>query len=34
VGVGRDYGDVPPTRGIYKGKANEELAVGVAIREL
>ena len=34
VGVGRDYFDVPPTRGVYKGKANEELAVAVRIREL
>lgn len=33
VGVGRDYADVPPTRGIYKGKAEEELAVAVRIRE-
>jgi len=34
VGVGRDYADVPPTRGVYKGKANEELEVEVRIREL
>jgi transglutaminase-like putative cysteine protease len=34
VGVGRDYADVPPTRGVYKGKANEELEVAVRIREL
>ena len=25
VGVGRDYADVPPTRGVYKGKAKEDL---------
>ena len=34
VGVGRDYADVPPTRGVYKGKAKEELEVAVLIREL
>jgi transglutaminase-like putative cysteine protease len=34
VGVGRDYADVPPTRGVYKGKANEELEVAVRISEL
>jgi transglutaminase-like putative cysteine protease len=34
VGVGRDYADVPPTRGVYRGKAEEELDVVVLIREL
>jgi transglutaminase-like putative cysteine protease len=34
VGVGRDYADVPPTRGVYKGKARETLEVAVRIREL
>ena len=34
VGVGRDYADVPPTRGVYRGKASEELDVSVVIREL
>jgi transglutaminase-like putative cysteine protease len=29
--VGRDYGDVPPTRGIYKGIAQSELSVGVQV---
>ena len=33
VGVGRDYADVPPTRGVYKGKAKEQLDVAVRIRE-
>jgi transglutaminase-like putative cysteine protease len=33
VGVGRDYGDVPPTRGVYKGSADETLEVAVTIRE-
>jgi transglutaminase-like putative cysteine protease len=34
VGVGRDYADVPPTRGVYRGVAEEELEVSVVIREL
>lgn len=34
VGVGRDYADVPPTRGVYKGKASEDLEVSVRISEL
>jgi transglutaminase-like putative cysteine protease len=29
--VGRDYGDVPPTRGLYRGKTASELAVGVRV---
>lgn len=29
--VGRDYGDVPPTRGTYKGGAESELAISVAV---
>ncbi len=33
VGVGRDYEDVPPSRGVYKGTADETLEVAVAIRE-
>jgi transglutaminase-like putative cysteine protease len=31
VAVGRDYADVPPTRGVYKGKATEKLDVDVVI---
>lgn len=33
VAVGRDYADVPPTRGVYKGNsgAKSELAVSVAV---
>jgi len=31
VGVGRDYADVPPTRGVYKGTAAETLEVSVTI---
>jgi transglutaminase-like putative cysteine protease len=34
VGVGRDYADVPPTRGVYRGTADEELDVSVVIRAL
>ena len=30
LAVGRDYSDVPPTRGIYKGNATEALSVNVA----
>lgn len=31
VAVGRDYDDVPPTRGIFKGKAETELSVEVHV---
>ena len=31
VAVGRDYADVPPTRGIYKGRATEVLAAEVTV---
>lgn len=34
VAVGRDYGDVPPTRGVYRGPAEETLAVRVALAPL
>ena len=34
VAVGRDYNDVPPTRGMYKGNAGSELAVSVRVRLL
>jgi transglutaminase-like putative cysteine protease len=34
LGIGRDYADVPPTRGIYKGKAKETLEVQVNVRAL
>jgi len=30
--VGRDYNDVPPSRGVYKGDAESQLAVGVTVR--
>jgi transglutaminase-like putative cysteine protease len=29
--MGRDYADVPPTRGVYKGLAQSELSVGVHV---
>jgi transglutaminase-like putative cysteine protease len=32
VAVGRDYADVPPSRGVYKGEADSHLAVGVSVR--
>jgi transglutaminase-like putative cysteine protease len=31
VAIGRDYADVPPTRGVYKGEAASELSVGVFV---
>lgn len=31
VAVGRDYSDVPPTRGIFKGKAESKLHVAVSV---
>jgi transglutaminase-like putative cysteine protease len=34
VAVGRDYADVPPTRGVYKGRASETLAVRVGLLAL
>jgi len=32
VAVGRDYGDVPPVRGVYKGHAGQRLSVDVRVR--
>lgn len=31
VAVGRDYADVPPTRGVFKGRAEGELSVAVQV---
>jgi transglutaminase-like putative cysteine protease len=31
VALGRDYADVPPTRGVYKGGAHSELSVAVLV---
>jgi transglutaminase-like putative cysteine protease len=33
VAVGRDYSDVPPTRGVLKGDAGSELSVAVAVSQ-
>jgi transglutaminase-like putative cysteine protease len=34
VAVGRDYADVPPTRGVYTGTAHETLSVRVGLQAL
>jgi len=31
VAVGRDYADVPPTRGVYKGEAQSKMTVAVTV---
>ena len=31
IAIGRDYADVPPTRGVFHGKADSELAVTVRV---
>jgi transglutaminase-like putative cysteine protease len=31
VAIGRDYADVPPTRGVYRGEAESELSVTVVV---
>lgn len=31
VAVGRDYGDVPPTKGVFKGESGSELGVAVSV---
>jgi transglutaminase-like putative cysteine protease len=31
VAIGRDYADVPPTKGVFKGEAESELSVGVRV---
>ena len=31
VGIGRDYADVPPTRGVFKGRSSSTLSVSVGI---
>jgi transglutaminase-like putative cysteine protease len=33
VAIGRDYADVPPTRGVYRGPAQEHLEVAVAVND-
>jgi transglutaminase-like putative cysteine protease len=32
VAIGRDYGDTPPSRGVYKGDEDSQLVVGVSVR--
>ncbi len=34
IGTGRDYGDVPPVRGTYKGTSSEKLGVSVRVSSL
>lgn len=34
IGVGRDYGDIPPSRGTFKGNGKEKLEVKVSVREI
>ena len=33
IATGRDYADVPPTKGIYKGNAKEKMKVDVVVKE-
>lgn len=33
VAVGRDYHDVPPSRGVYKGESESQLSVDVSVRQ-
>jgi len=33
VAAGRDYSDVPPSRGVYKGDADSDLTVAVSVRQ-
>jgi len=32
--IGRDYGDVPPTRGVYRGSSQDEVSVDVKVERL
>jgi transglutaminase-like putative cysteine protease len=34
IGIGRDYSDVPPNRGVWKGQADETIAVSVKIEPI
>jgi transglutaminase-like putative cysteine protease len=34
LATGRDYADVPPTRGVYKGTGREEMAVDVSVERI
>ena len=33
VAFGRDYSDVPPSHGVFKGEADSQLSVGVSVRK-
>lgn len=33
IAIGRDYADVPPTRGVYRGQAHEHLDVVVSVND-
>jgi len=34
IGVGRDYSDIPPNRGVWKGRADETFAVSVKVEPI
>lgn len=34
IGVGRDYADVPPTRGVFKGNAQEKMDIQVTVTQV
>jgi transglutaminase-like putative cysteine protease len=34
VAFGRDYSDVPPSQGVFRGEAESRLSVGVAVRKI
>ncbi len=34
IGIGRDYSDVPPNRGVWKGRARETIAVTVTVEAI
>lgn len=34
VSIGRDYADVPPTRGVFKGETESELSVSVQVEQM
>jgi transglutaminase-like putative cysteine protease len=34
IGIGRDYSDIPPNRGVWKGRAHETIAVSVKVEPI
>ncbi len=34
IAIGRDYSDVPPNRGLWKGRAKESIAVSVKVEAI